>query len=125
MEVHLPIRYEITAYLVRVYIDDVLDAAEIFDFYTAVASDPAFRPGTPFLVDARKVNDVAPLAELQGTAVEAQRTRAFSAPTRSAALVSTALIYGVVRQWAALGGDGNLETRPFFDEDEAVRWLCE
>ena len=123
MEDLLPIRYEITVDLVRVYIDDVLDAAEILEFYTTVASDPAFKPGTPFLVDARRVNHVAPLAQLKGTAVEAQRTPAFSAPTKSAALVSTTLMFGVVRQWAAFGGDGNLETRPFFDEDEALRWL--
>ena len=125
MEERLPIRYEITVDLVRVYIDDVLDAAEIVEFYTTVASDPAFEPGTPFLVDARRVNEVAPLAQLQGTAVQAQHTPAFSAPTKSAALVSTALMYGVVRQWAAFSGEGNLETRPFVDEDEALRWLRE
>ena len=107
----------------RVVIDDVLDAHEIMRFYATVASDRGFQPGTPFLVDARGVNSVAPLDQLRGTAVEAQRAPAFSAPTKSAALVSSALMFGIVRQWAALSGDGNLETRPFFDEAEALVWL--
>ena len=104
-------------------IDEVLDAREIFEFYTTVGSDPAFVPGMPFLVDARGVTRIAPLQQLRGTAVEAQRAPAFSAPPRSAALVSTPLMFGIVRQWASLSGDGNLETRPFYDEDEAMRWL--
>ena len=121
----MPIRYEIDTHIVRVYIHDVLDAAEIFAFYAAVASDAAFRPGMPFLVDARGVERIAPLDQLRGTAVEAQRTDAFAAPTRSAALVSTPLMFGIVRQWASFSGDGNLETRPFYDEAEALRWLLE
>ena len=120
---HLPIRYEIQPNLVRVVIDDVLDAHEILTFYASIAGDPAFQPGTPFLVDARGVNSVAPLDQLRGTAVEAQRTPAFAEATKSAALVSSALMFGIVRQWAALSGDGNLETRPFYDEAEALRWL--
>lgn len=40
-------------------------------------------------------------------------------------LVSTPLMFGIVRQWAALSGDGPLENRPFFDEAEALRWLRE
>ena len=77
----------------------------------------------PFATSSKPISCV--LAELRSTAVAAQQTDAFAAPTKSAALVSTPVMFGIVRQWAALSGDGNLETRPFFDEAEALLWLRE
>jgi hypothetical protein len=121
---HVPIRYEIRPGLVHVVIDDVLDAGEIFAFYGALGRDPGFRPGTPFLVDARAVDRVAPLTELRGTALEARRNPVFAVPTKSAALVATPLMFGVVRQWAMLSADSNLVTRPFYDVVEAQEWLA-
>ena len=102
-----------------------MDAAEIFAFYEAIARDPAHRPGTPMLVDARHVTDAAPFRALEGTAREATRTPVFSTPTKSAALVSSGWMFGIVRQWAAISSDSPLITRPFYDEAEARAWLAE
>ena len=121
----MPIRYEIQPNLVRLEISGLMDAVEIFAFYEAVAKDPAHRPGTPMLVDARNVTDAAPFRALEGTAREAARTPIFSAPTKSAALVSSSWMFGIVRQWAALSSDSPLVTRPFYDEAEALAWLTE
>ena len=121
----MPIRYEILPDLVRLEISGVMDAAEILAFYEAIAKDPAHRPGTPMLVDARNVTDAAPFQALEGTAREATRTPIFSAPTKSAALVSSSWMFGIVRQWAAISSDSPLVTRPFYDEAEARAWLAE
>ena len=102
-----------------------MDAAEIFAFYEAIAKDPAHRPGTPMLVDARNVTDAAPFRALEGTAREAKRSPVFSAATKSAALVSSSWMFGIVRQWAAISSDSPLVTRPFYDEAEALLWLAE
>jgi hypothetical protein len=121
----VPIRYEIQPDLVRLEISGIMDAAEIFAFFEAIAKDPKHRPGTPMLVDARNVTDAAPFRALEGTAREATRTPIFSAPTKSAALVSSSWMFGIVRQWAAMSSDSPLVTRPFYDEVEALRWLAE
>ena len=121
----MPIRYEILPDLVRLEISGIMDAAEIFAFYEAVANDPAHRPGTPMLVDARNVTDAAPFRALEGTAREATRTPMFSAPTKAAALVSSSWMFGIVRQWAAISSDSPLVTHPFYDEVEALAWLAE
>ena len=121
----MPIRYEIQPDLVRLEISGVMDAAEIFAFYEAIAQDPRHRPGTPMLVDARNVTDAAPFRELEGTAREATRTLIFSTPTKSAALVSSTWMFGIVRQWASMASDSPLVTRPFYDEAEARVWLAE
>lgn len=117
------IRYEIAGGVVRVDVGTVLDAAQIFAFYADLGRDPAYVPGMVFLVDARRVTDVAPAGEMRETARGAVSAPIFAVSTRSAALVSNALVYGVVRQWAALSSESALETEPFYDEAEALRWL--
>jgi hypothetical protein len=121
----VPIRYEILPNLVRLEISGIMDAAEILAFYDAIAKDPAHRPGTPMLVDARNVTDAAPFRALEGTAREAARTAVFSTPTKSAAVVSSSWMFGIVRQWAAISSDSHLVTRPFYEEAEALAWLAE
>ena len=121
----LPIPNEIRPHLVRLEISGVMDAAEIFAFYEAIAKDPAHRPGTPMLVDARNVTDAAPFRALEGTAREATRTPIFSTPTKSAALVASSWMFGIVRQWASIASDSALVTRPFYDEADALVWLAE
>ena len=120
----MPIRYEILPDLVRLEISGVLDAAEIFAFYDAIAKDPRHRPGTPMLVDARNVTEAAPFRMLEGTALEAKRAAVFSVPTRAATVVSTAWMFGVARQWASLASGSLLTTRPFYDEADALDWLA-
>jgi hypothetical protein len=121
----VPIRYEILPNLVRLEISGIMDAAEILAFYEAMAKDPAHRPGTPMLVDARNVTDAAPFRALEGTAREAAKTPVFSTPTKSAAVVSSTWMFGIVRQWAAISSDSPLVTRPFYEEAEALAWLAE
>jgi hypothetical protein len=85
---------------VAVEITAAMRPEDILAFYEALAADPAFRPGTPFLVDARGVTEAPPAGPLAATALAAKRAAIFAVPTKSAALVSSAWMYGVVRQWA-------------------------
>lgn len=119
----VPIRYEILPDLVHVEITGMMSATEIFEFYGQVGSNPAFRPGMPFLVDARAVTEAAPFPEMRTTAIGATHSPVFSVPTKSAALVSSPWMYGLVRQWAAISSDSPLVTHPFFDVDTAMAWL--
>jgi hypothetical protein len=121
----MPIRYEILPNLVRLEISGVMDAAEIFAFYDAIAKDPKHRPGTAMLVDARNVTDAAPFHALEGAAREATRSPVFSTPTKAAALVASTWMFGIVRQWAAMSSDSPLVTRPFYNETEALSWLAD
>jgi len=103
----------------------MMSATEIFEFYQNVGRESGFRPGMPFLVDARGVTEAAPFDALRTTAIEATVSPVFSTATRSAALVSSQWMYGLVRQWATISGDSPLVTQPFFDEAEAMAWLRE
>ena len=119
----MPIRYDIRPNIVAVEITEAMTAPDILAFYEQLAADPRFRPGTPFLVDARGVTSAPPAGPLEATAVAAAQTVVFAVPTRSAALVSSQWMFGIVRQWAAMSEPGHLVTHPFFDELEARRWL--
>lgn len=119
----MTIRYDLRPDRVDVRITDVLDANEIMAFYDALAADPAFRPGTPFLVDVRRVEATAPLRELQATALVSRRAVIFSVPTRSAVLVSSDWMREVVAEWARTSGATRVDTRPFDTEAEAAAWL--
>ena len=107
-----------------VQITDVLDANEIMAFYADLAVDPEWSPGMPFLVDVRGVEEVAPLRELEATALASRRAKIFSVPTKSGALVSSEWMSDVVRRWAQISGAERVETRPFYSEDEARTWLA-
>lgn len=117
------LRYELRQNVICVRITDVLDANEIMAFYAELAVDPAWSPGMPFLVDVRGVEQVAPLRELEATALASRRAKIFSVPTRSAALVSSEWMSEVVQRWAQISGAERVETRPFYGEDEARTWL--
>ena len=121
----LPIRYTIQPDLVSVEITGPLLAMDILAFYRELAADARFRPGTPFLVDARGVTEAPPSAPLEATAIASHRAAIFAVPTKSASVVSTAWMFGVVRQWAAMSAGGKLVVRPFYDEAEARRWLTD
>jgi hypothetical protein len=85
----MAIRYEIRSDIVFVDVGEVLDGCDLLRFYDALAADPAFRPRTPLLIDARSVGTAAPFRRLHDAAIESRRTRVFAAATKSAALVST------------------------------------
>ena len=119
----MPISYDVRQHLVAVEITDDMTAPDILAFYERLAADPRFQPGTPFLVDARGVTSAPPAGPLEATALAAVRAVVFAVSTKSAALVSSEWMYGIVRQWATMSEPGNLVTRPFFDELEARRWL--
>ena len=119
----MPIRYDIRQNLVAVEITEAMTAPDILAFYEQLAADPRFRPGTPFLVNARAVTSAPPAGALEATALAAARAVVFAVPTKSAALVSSQWMFGIVRQWATMSEPGNLVTQPFFDEFEARRWL--
>jgi hypothetical protein len=119
------IRYEIdsAAGLVRVTVSGDVTSAEIFDYYAAVAADPALRPGLSIFADCRAVTSVPPFAELSVAANVQARAPADLRPSRAAVLVSSGWLFGIVRQFAALAERGGILVVPFYDRDDAQQWL--
>ena len=122
----MPVRYEIdsAAGLVRVTLSGDVTSDEIFDYYAAVAADPALRPGLSIFADCRSVTSVPPFPELNAVANAQARAPADVRPRRAAVLVSSSWLFGIIRQFAALAEGGGIQVVPFYNHDEAHQWLA-
>ena len=121
----MPIRYsyDAAADLVRVESFGHVTSDDIRGYYEGLAAEPWMRPGMRFLADNRALTDVPPAGEL-GTAVLAAVRRAFFLTgARVAVLVANPFQYGTTRQFAAFSADAGAQIEPFYDVDEALRWL--
>ena len=121
----MPIHYvvDIARGVVRVEMAGVLAPAETLRFLERLASDPALRPAMPQLVDFTRV-EVPPTAdESESVAQGFARLRNHFAGARCAVVVADPLVFGAIRQFAALAARASVEVRPFLDVREAERWL--
>ena len=122
----VPVRHEIDvdAGLVLVELSGAVTAAEIFAHYAALAADPALRPSLAVLADARQVTSGPSFGELHVVAYARGRLPVALRPTRAAVLVNKGWLFGLARQFAALVDRVGIRVMPFFDVDEAHRWLA-
>ena len=121
----MPVRYEIDvdAGLVMVYLSGRITAAEIFAYYGALAVDPGVRPGLAVLADCRDVTNGPSFTEMVAVANAKGLLPDDLRPTRAAVLVSKSLIFGIVRQFAALTERLGIRVMPFYETGEALAWI--
>ena len=122
----MSVRHEIDACagLIEVHLSGEVTAGEIFGYFAQLASDPALRPNLSVLADCREVTGVPTFVELGALAAAEPRTPAAMRPTRAAVVVSSSLLFGIARQFAALAEPTGIRVTPFYDVDEAYRWLA-
>lgn len=121
----MSVRHEIDACagLIAVHLSGNITAAEILGYFGELAADPALRPNLGVLADCREVTGVPTFAELGTVAAAEPRTPSTLRPTRAAVVVSSLLLFGIARQFAALAEPTGIRVTPFYDAEEARRWL--
>jgi hypothetical protein len=122
----VPVRYEIdvNAGRIVVHLSGAVTAGEMLAYYAALAVDPALQPGLGVLADCREVTAVPSLPEVSMVANARARIPLDMRPTRAAVVVTAAWLYGIVRQFGALAERGGIRVVPFYEIDEAYRWLA-
>lgn len=93
-------------------------------YLEALAQDPAWRPGTPVLVDYRAF-DLSPLRFEDVERILALHLPYVARIGRSpiAVVVSRAVDFGMLRMWGALATDKFPVQQLFYDMVEATQWL--
>lgn len=121
----MPIRYVIDAVkgVVRVEMAGVIGPADTVMFLDRLAAEPTLRPAMPQLVDFTRVEAPPTAAESESVAYAFARLKALFEGARCAVVVADPLMYGAIRQFAALASRARVEVRPFLDADAAEQWL--
>ena len=122
----MPVRHEIDvdAALVLVELSGKVTAAEIFSYYSALATDPQLMPGLSVLADCRQVTSGPSFTELHRVATSKGQLPPNLRPVRAAVVVNKGWLFGIVRQFASLADGGGIRVMPFFEPDEAREWLA-
>lgn len=121
----MPIHYEIDIVrgVVRVTMAGMIAPSDTLQFLEKLAADPALRVGMPQLLDFTKVQAPPTAAESESVAQGFARLRHRFEGARCAVVVADPLVFGAIRQFAALAARAMVEVRPFLDSREAERWL--
>ena len=121
----MPIHYTIDAVrgIVRVEMAGVVGPNETLSFLERLGADPALRPAMPQLLDLRRMQAPPTSEDSESVALGFERLRSRFEGARCAVVVADPLVFGAIRQFAALAVRAAVEVRPFLDEREAERWL--
>jgi len=121
----VPIHYAIDGAIGVVYVDmsGAISPAEALMFLERLAVDPGLRPAMPQLVDVTRVHAPPSVAESEAVALGFARLRHRFEGARCAVVVTDPLMFGAIRQFAALATRALVEVRPFLDGREAQQWL--
>jgi hypothetical protein len=121
----VPIHYAIDSAIGVVYVDmsGAISPAEVLMFLERLAVDPGLRPAMPQFIDTTRVHAPPSIAESEAVAQGFARLRHRFEGARCAVLVAEALMYGAIRQFAALAARASVGVRPFLDAREAQDWL--
>jgi hypothetical protein len=101
----------------------VVQPADTVDFLDRLAADPGLRPGMPQLVDFIGVDTPPTAAESESVADAFARLKSRFEGARCAVVVGDPLMYGAIRQFAALAARAAVDVRPFLDHAAAEHWL--
>jgi len=96
---------------------------DISGYYDGLAREPWMRPRLRFLVDNRALTSVPPNDEFVDDALAAGRRAFYLGGARVAVLVKTTFQYAITRQFAVLSDQAGAKIEPFYEVDEALRWL--
>jgi hypothetical protein len=118
----MPIGHEVRGPVLWIVVDGEYDDTELHAAWERAFADPAFRPGTPALIDSRKSLANPPRDVLVKRAEFLAGLRDRIGP-RLAFLVGDALRFGLARMVGALTEPGRLEIQVFDDARKAEAWL--
>jgi hypothetical protein len=76
------------------------------------------------LADCRAVTAVPTFAEISIVATAQTQTPSALRPRRAAVVVTSAWLFGIIRQFGALAERTGVRVMPFYDEAEARGWLA-
>jgi hypothetical protein len=110
---------DLAAGLIVLRLSGEVTAGEVFERYGALAADPLLRPNLAVLADCREVTSVPNFDELGVVA----NSNPHTGSTRAAVIVSTPWLFGITRQFAVLAEPNGIHVVPFYDENEARRWI--
>lgn len=102
-----------------------VQSQQVVEKLSSLINDPSYRPGLNGLVDLRRstthssTEDVRHIAEL----LIASRERI--GQSRTAIVVADELAFGLTRMFEAYAEDSSINTRIFWNMDEAYDWLAE
>jgi len=121
----VPIHYAIDTALGIVYVDmsGAISPPEVLLFLERLAVDPALRPAMPQLIDVTRVHSSPSVTESEVVAHGFARLRHRFEGARCAVVVTDPLMYGAIRQFAALAARAGVDVRPFLELAEAQAWL--
>ncbi len=121
----MPIQYvvDVQRGVVRITMTGVVGPTETLGFLERLAVHPALRPAMPQLIDFTQVEAPPTAADSERVAQGFARLRHRFAGARCAVVVADPLMFGAIRQFAALAARASVEVRPFLDAGEAQRWL--
>ena len=121
----MPIDYtiDVARGIVRVDMRGAVRAIETVAFLERLGAEPALRKAMPQLIDLRRMEAPPTSDDSETVALAFERLRSRFEGARCAVLVADPLVFGAVRQFAALAVRAAVEVRPFLDEREAERWL--
>jgi hypothetical protein len=100
-----------------------VSAAEVIESIDSVVNHPDFRPGMQSLNDLREVENTADADYVMRVAQAMVSHTDRLASAKIAVVVSTELIYGMLRMLQSYISETPLEVMLFKDLDEAVDWL--
>jgi hypothetical protein len=92
---------------------------------TRLADEPGYAPDMPGIVDMRNATAGLTSDELRQIAETVKNSPKAVNGARRALLVSSDLMYGLYRMFAAFASDGTTEFRVFRDEKLAHAWILE
>ena len=121
----MPIHYtiDVARGIVRVEMTGVVGPTETVAFLERLGAEPALRPAMPQFLDLRRMLAPPSSADSESVALAFERMRSRFEGARCAVIVADPLVFGAIRQFAALAVRAGVEVRPFLDEREAERWL--
>ena len=119
------IQYSIDARrgVVRIEMAGVVSASDTVEFLERLAEEPELRPGMPQLLDFTQVAAPPTVTDSESVARTFSRLRSRFQGSRCAVIVADPLMYGAIRQFAALAARAGVDVRPFLDRREAEAWL--
>ncbi|HEY1719280.1 MAG TPA: hypothetical protein VGH42_13435 [Verrucomicrobiae bacterium] len=102
-----------------------ITVAEVRADMARLAAEPGYAPDMPGIVDMRGATAGLTSDELRQIADVIKNSPKAVNGARRALLVSTDLMYGLYRMFAAFASDGTTEFRVFRDEKLARAWIGE
>jgi hypothetical protein len=118
------IRLDAEAGIVYTTIEGLYTAGELLAAFEVLFDNPDFRPGLKGIADLRKAETYPPATDVMRIARYLIEHEEKIGKSRTAVLISGDVSFGTTRMFQAYADDSiGIETRIFYEMEEARRWL--